>query len=32
MKIAYLKIQNFMLYRKGKWDFKDKDVITRMDI
>ena len=27
MKIAYLKIQNFMLYRKGKWNFRDKSVI-----
>lgn len=27
MKIAYLKIQNFMLYKKGKWKFKDKDII-----
>lgn len=27
MKIDYLKVQNFMLYRKGKWSFRDKDVI-----
>ena len=27
MKIDYLKVQNFMLYKKGKWKFKDKDII-----